>query len=140
MLERVDNVFSEKLEDLYTKLATLRQLETATPLPPSGQVGKLQRPIALMMRKDQPLYTSTAYNQYSPSHLAQHASTIQESHLRGINQQGTKPKSMMSLLKHQLGKPHIYFLVFFNNNGFKFIFCDCNGTSYFQIDQHSMDY
>ena len=124
ILERVSDVFSEKLEVLYEKLAALKQLEAqvdlpedvpVTPLPPRGKVGRLNKPIALVMRKDTPLYSSPIYNQAFPAFNFhnKHSNTIPTnyhfSHLKKeLRQLDTtrhhknKKTSMLALLKDQL--------------------------------------
>ena len=122
ILDRVSDVFSEKLELLYEKLAALKQLEVLgatakdspiTPLPPRGKVGRLKKPIALVMRKDTPLYSTPVYNQAFPAYsLNQYSNSIPPNQFSVLKKElrqldttkhhKNRKSSMLAILKDQL--------------------------------------
>ena len=115
LLDEVSKKFSEKLELLYEKLAALKSLETkVAPLPPVGQIGKLNKPIALTMRQDGPLYTRAVFQPIRGSYPG-HLITPDQSEAYSKNsipyagaqstpnsRQSRQKKGMLGILKRQL--------------------------------------
>ena len=118
-VDRVNAALSDKLEQLYEKLAELKTIEAklsqTTPLPPRGRVEKLKKPIAVIMRQQEsPIYASNAFKtfsystprqayQFSPPTPPPTPFTKLKSELRGLELTPRKPRrSVFSFLKDQL--------------------------------------
>ena len=95
------NVFSEKLERLYSKLEALKNIKAArkqyTPRPPVGNVPKLDRPIAVIVRQD-------SHNSFRPALLETSVSLNDVPRpVQALNPTKQKSRTMLSSLRDKLG-------------------------------------